>query len=55
MYHPEFASDIARQHRADLVREATASKARRRARRQRKAQTRRDFAWRTVQVWQFSH
>ena len=55
MYHPEIAKDIANQHRADLVREVAAAQVRRRTRRQRKAQTRRDFAWQTVQVWQFSH
>ena len=55
MYHAEFANDIARQHRADLVRDAVAARVRRRTRRQSRAQARRNFAWQTVQVWQFSH
>jgi hypothetical protein len=55
MYHPDFVTQIARQHRADLIREAAASRTRRRARRRKAARTRHDFAWRTVQVWQFSH
>ena len=55
MYHIDFTTQIARQHRADLVRDAVAASARRRTRRQKKARTRRDFAWQTAQVWQLSH
>jgi hypothetical protein len=55
MYHTDFETQIARQHVAELVRDAQTSRARRRSRRQRTARTRRHFAWRSVQLWQLSH
>jgi hypothetical protein len=55
MYHTDFTREIARQHQAELVREAHAYSARRRYQRKVKETRRRNFTWVTVAGWQLSH
>jgi hypothetical protein len=55
MYHTDFTREIARQHQAELVREAHAYSARRRYQRKVRETRRRHFTWVTVADWQLSH